>query len=107
LILPPWGEPKQRDPSKARAKRLKGKRQDADEQLFGQHNPREAFNVAARALQAEASAAARNDELAGHRTYAYLMASLFDTAESLVKGWRPTDADLKMVGLRVQRPTEA
>lgn len=105
--MPPWGEPKRRDPAKARAKRLKEKRRDADEQLFNQHNPREAFNIATRALQAEASAAHRSNELAGHRSYAYLMAALFDMAESVAKGWRPTDADLKSVGLNVQRTAEA
>ncbi len=105
--MPPWGEPKPRDPAKARAKRLKAKRNEADEQLFNQHNPREAFNIATRALQAEASAAHRSNELAGHRSYAYLMAALFDMAESVAKGWRPTDADLKSVGLNVQRTAEA
>jgi hypothetical protein len=106
LILP-WGEPRQRDPLKARIKRLKEKRHTADEQLYRQHDPREAFNIATRALQAEASAAAKGDQVTANRTYAYLMTSLFDMAESLLKGWRPTDADLKTIGLNVQRAAEA
>jgi hypothetical protein len=96
-----------RDASKARAKRLKDKRRDADNALYGQHDPREAFNIATRTLQAEAKAAASGDQVAAQRIYAYLMASLFETAESLAKGWQPTNADLKGVGLSVTRTATA
>ena len=58
-------------------------------------------------MNANEVVANRGNELAGHRNYAYLMAALFDMAESVAKGWRPTDADLKSVGLNVQRAAEA